>query len=209
MADMAEKHIFILDGEKCPPWLSGGHTKEPDINFRCFVNQTECFNRLQNQRCDLLIADQSVPATNSVKFVREVKCLVPWVPILIITENGDISNAVEAIKAGAVDVLERPLEKEDFLKRVKSILQHNHTPVKTYIGKPLSKKEQEILRFILEGKNNKEIGGLLHRSTRTIEVHRRRIMHKLGVNNIIDLVKRTAFMKLDNTVENQEERGNI
>jgi len=66
------------------------------------------------------------------------------------------------------------------------------------------------LRFILDGKSNREIGGLLHRSTRTIEVHRRRIMHKLGVNNMIDLVKRTAFIKLSNTVGNQEkETDNI
>jgi DNA-binding NarL/FixJ family response regulator len=63
-------------------------------------------------------------------------------------------------------------------------------------GKSLTKKEIAILRLILEGRSNKEIAQMLHRSIRTVEDHRRHIMRKLDVDNVIDLVKRAAVMGL-------------
>jgi len=63
-------------------------------------------------------------------------------------------------------------------------------------GKSLTAVETKVLRFILDGKSTKEIAYVLHRSVRTIEQHRSRIMHKLNVNNIVDLVKRAAVMGL-------------
>jgi len=56
-------------------------------------------------------------------------------------------------------------------------------------GEPLTKREAEILKLIISGKSNKEIGRILYRSKRTVESHRRQIMHKLGANNVSDLVK--------------------
>ena len=85
--------------------------------------------------------------------------------------------------------------KGNFLRRVRSILQQN--PIKdSYVGKPLTRKEMRILKLIISGKNNREIAQILQRSIRTIEVHRNHIMHKLAVENVVDLVKRTALMGL-------------
>jgi DNA-binding NarL/FixJ family response regulator len=66
-------------------------------------------------------------------------------------------------------------------------------------GKSLSKKEMAILRLILQGSSNKEIAQILHRSIRTVEDHRRYIMRKLNVDNVVDLVKRAAVMGLTKT----------
>ena len=57
------------------------------------------------------------------------------------------------------------------------------------IDKPLTEREAEILKLIISGKSNKEIARILYRSKRTVESHRARIMHKFGVNNVVDLVK--------------------
>lgn len=65
-----------------------------------------------------------------------------------------------------------------------------------HVAELLTKTEMKVLRFILDGKSSKEIAYLLHRSVRTIEVHRSRIMRKLGVDNLVDLVKRAAAMGL-------------
>jgi len=62
------------------------------------------------------------------------------------------------------------------------------------LGRALTKTEMEVLCLILDGKSNKEAARLLHRSVRTIEDHRSHIMHKLGVNNVVDLVKRATAM---------------
>lgn len=63
-------------------------------------------------------------------------------------------------------------------------------------GKLLTVTEMKVLRLILDGKSNKEIGNLLHRSIRTIEMHRSKIMQKLGVDNLADLVKKVTAMAL-------------
>ena len=64
------------------------------------------------------------------------------------------------------------------------------------LDRTLTTTETEVLRLILDGKSNKEAAHLLHRSVRTIEDHRSHIMHKLGVDNVVDLVKRAAAMGL-------------
>ena len=115
----------------------------------------------------------------------------------MITGYGDIPTAVKAMKAGAVDFIEKPLEKKDFVRKIKSILKKNAS-THPDLGTSLTRAEKKILQLVILGKSNKEIATLLHRSSRTIEVHRAHIMHKLGVDNLVDLVKRVAVMGLIN-----------
>ena len=82
-----------------------------------------------------------------------------------------------------------------FVRNIKSILKKN---VSTHpdLGTSLTRTETKILQLVVNGKSNKEIAIMLHRSTRTIEAHRAHLMHKLGVDNLVDLVKRIAVMGL-------------
>jgi two-component system response regulator FixJ len=115
---------------------------------------------------------------------------------MVITGFGDIRMAVRAIKLGAVDFVEKPLDRKLFLHKVKTILRQDDF-VDTPACQALTKTEKKILKLILEGKCNKEMAYELQRDTRTIERHRSDIMHKLGVDNIVDLVKKTAHIDLD------------
>jgi FixJ family two-component response regulator len=136
------------------------------------------------------------------------KRIAPWVPVLVITGYGDIPMAVKAVKAGAIDFIEKPLEKETFLLKVKSILKE-HASSHLQKGKPLTKNETGILKLIIEGKNNREIAQLLHRSIRTVEVHRSRVMQKLGADNLVDLIKTAVTMGLiDIPEEHSDENTN-
>jgi two-component system response regulator FixJ len=144
-----------------------------------------------------------MPGMNGIELLTEAKHLAPWLPVLIVTGYGDIPTAVAAVKAGALDFIEKPLETETFLRKVKSLMKRN--PVLDFMkDKPLTKNEVRILRLVIEGKSSKEISGLFHRSIRTIEVHRASIMHKLGVDNLVDLVKRAAVMGLIDLIDNQK-----
>jgi two-component system response regulator TtrR len=106
------------------------------------------------------------------------------------------------MKAGAVDFIEKPLDKKNFVRKIRSILKKN---VATHpdLGDSLTRNETKILQLIIDGKSNKEIAYLLHRSSRTVEVHRAHLMHKLGVDNLVDLVKRVASMGLVDLEEKQ------
>jgi two-component system response regulator TtrR len=195
MAEIIEKHIFFLDDE--PTVLEVVRETLEDSNFKvsCFGNPTECLAKLRSQKCDLLISDLKMPEKDGIELLKDVKHLAPWVPVLMITGYGDIPTAVKAMKAGAVDFIEKPLEKKNFVRKIKAILKKT---VFTHpdLGNSLTRTEKKILQLVIEGMSNKEIAVLLHRSSRTIEVHRAHIMHKLGVDNLVDMVKRVATMGL-------------
>jgi len=189
------KHIFFVDDEPKVREVVGKTLEELGSKVSCFASATDCLEQLGSQRCDLLITDVKMPEMDGMELLAKAKRLAPWMPILVITGYGDIPTAVTAIKAGAVDFIEKPLDKKSYLWKVKSILQQS-TFDDSYIGKPLTESEIKVLKLIIDGKSNKEIANLLHRSVRTIEVHRSHLMRKLDVDNVVDLVKRVALMGL-------------
>jgi len=195
MPNNAKQHIFFVDDEPKLREVVGETLEELGLKVSCFASATDCLEQLGSKRCDLLITDVKMPEMDGMELLAKAKRLAPWMPILVITGYGDIPMAVTAIKAGAVDFIEKPLDKKSFLWKVKSILQQN-TFDDSYIGKPLTESEIIILKLVITGKSNKEIAYLLHRSVRTIEVHRSHLMRKLDVDNVIDLVKRAAMMGL-------------
>jgi two-component system response regulator NreC len=99
------------------------------------------------------------------------------------------------MKLGALDFIEKPLNRESFLSSVESVLKED-TRTRSRPGEVLTKTELKVLRLILQGKGTREIAKLRHRSVRTIEDERRRIMNKLGVDNLVDLVKQVAVVRL-------------
>ncbi len=202
MADIAEQHIFFLDDEPAIREVVKETLEDSDFKVSCFGSPIECLARLRSQKCDLLITDLKMPEKDGIELLADVKHLAPWVPVLMITGYGDIPTAVKAMKAGAVDFIEKPLDKKNFMRKIRSVLKKN-VSAHPDLGNSLTRNEAKILQFIVNGKSNKEIANLLHRSARTIEVHRAHIMHKLGVDNLVDLVKRVASMGLVNLEEIQ------
>jgi FixJ family two-component response regulator len=191
-----EQHIFFVDDEPEVCQIIGETIKELGFKVSCFISPTKCLDRLRSKKkCHLLITDLKMPEKDGIELLKDVKHLTPWIPVLIVTGYGDVHAAVKAMKAGAVDFIEKPLDKENFAKKIRSILEKN--PV-THpdIGTALTQKELIILRLIIDGKSNKEIADILQRSVRTIEVHRAHIMQKMGVDNMNALFKRAALMGL-------------
>lgn len=193
-----DQHIFVVDDEPAVCRSVYQTLQRSGYTVSCFTDADRCLQRLQTQDCDLLITDVKMPGMDGIELVRRAKCIVPWLPILVITGFGDIPMAVRAVKAGAAEFIEKPLQKQSFLETVQAALKRQN-PKNLLKGKSLSKKELTILRLILQGSSNKEIAQILHRSIRTIEDHRRHIMHKLNVESVVDLVKRAAAMGLTET----------
>ncbi len=194
MSNIVEQHIFVVDDEQGVCEAICKTLKQSGAEVTCFVRAAECLEQLRSQRCDLLITDLKMPEMDGIKLVTNIKHLRPWLPILIVTGYGDIPTAVKAIRAGAVDFIEKPLNKKSFVDKVESILRGNNSYER--LGKPLTESERTVLRLVIEGKTSKEIASSLHRSHRTIEQHRSHIMHKLGADNLVDLLKRAAAMGL-------------
>jgi len=188
------RHIFFVDDEPNIRQVIAEILKQSGLHVSCFPCPAECLERLRTQGCDLLISELRMPEMDGVDLVRFVKRLTPWMPVLIVTGYGDIPTAVEAIKAGAADFIEKPLDKKSFVRKVKSLLPENGNDKQ--LGEPLTQSEEMVLKLVLGGKSNKEIANLLNRSKRTIEVHRAHVMHKLGAESLVDLVTRVVAMGL-------------
>lgn len=207
MVDNVEKYIFFLDDEPTIREVVKETLQGSNFKVSCFGNPIECLARLRSKRCDLLITDLKMPEKDGIELLRDIQQLAPWVPVLVITGYGDIPTAVKAMKAGAVDFIEKPLEKKDFVRKIKSILKKTVSSHPD-LGASLTRAEKKILQLVINGKSNKEISVMLHRSARTIEVHRAHIMRKLGVDNLVDLVKRVATMGLIDLQEKPERDKN-
>ncbi len=206
MAKIEEKHIFFLDDEPTVREVVKETLEDSNFKVSCYGNPIECLARLRSKKCDLLITDLKMPEKDGIELLMDVQQLAPWVPVLMITGYGDIPTAVKAMKAGAVDFIEKPLEKKDFVRKIKSILKKNPS-AHPDLGTSLTRTEKKILQLVIDGKSNKEIAFMLHRSSRTIEVHRAHLMHKLGVDNLVDLVKRVASMGLVDLEKRQPTDG--
>jgi FixJ family two-component response regulator len=189
-----KQHIFFVDDEQKVRQVVAETINQIGLHVSCFACAFDCLEQLPTRRCDLLITDLRMLEMNGMELLRRAKAMAPWLPVLIMSGYGDIPTAVEAIKAGAADFIEKPLDKESFLRKVKSLLPENGNH--KHLGKSLTQSEERVLKLVLNGRSNQEIARLLSRSRRTIEVHRANMMHKLGVDSLVDLVKRAAVMGL-------------
>ena len=197
MADNFKKHIFVVDDDSCILDAISLNLKKARIGCTCFEDANDCLQSLHVQNCDLLVTDLRMPETDGIELLTQATRIVPWLPVIVMTSYGDIPMAVKAVKAGAVGFIEKPLQWEEFLSLVQTTIEQNHLD-DALRGKPLTKTEKNILHLILQGKSNRAIASTFNRSIRTVEVHRSHIMHKLDVDNIVDLVKRATVMGLGN-----------
>ncbi len=195
MTNITKQHIFFVDDEPKVLKMVGRTLEQAGLKVSCFAHVAECLKQLRSQTCDLFITDVKMPEMDGIELLTEVKRIIPSLPVLVITGYGDIPMAVKALKVGASDFIEKPLDRRSFLSAVEAVLKRN-TQTHPLVGKVLTKIEMRVLRLILDGKSTKEIARLRHRSVRTIEDQRGQIMHKLGVDNLIDLVKKTAVVRL-------------
>ena len=147
-----------------------------------------------------IILDVHMPGKSGLDILKELNAQDYPAPIFIMSGQADIPMAVEAIRNGAFDFIEKPFRGKAVVERVREALdarrrrQHTGTMPKTHAynfpgRQPLSPREQEVLGQIIGGLSSKEIARELGLSPRTIDVHRSHIMDKLGARNVADLLR--------------------
>lgn len=156
----------------------------------CFENAVDCLKVLNDkqEQCSVLITDIRMPGIGGMELLTEVRQIRPLLPVLIITGHGDVPLAVKALKAGAWDFIEKPLDQQVLLSAVETALKQS-AKVEKLTGEPLTVSETSILQLISEGKSNADMAQSLHRSIRTVERHRYQLMHKLKVSSPAELTK--------------------
>lgn len=144
-----------------------------------------------------LITDVRMPDMDGIALVHRLSTSAPALPVIVITGHGDIPLAVEAMKAGAVDFLEKPFDDAILLRAVDAALNpdlraaQQHALRRRYeaMMEELAPLERQVLASLVSGKTNRAIATELGIRPRTVEVHRARLMMKTGAESLSDLVK--------------------
>jgi FixJ family two-component response regulator len=195
MVQGAKQHVFVVDDEPGVRKVVAKTLQRLGVEVTCFARAKDCLEQLGLQTCDLLVTDVKMPEMDGITLLKEAKRMAPWLPVLVVTGYGDVPLAVEAMRVGAADFIEKPLHKETFLRKIEPMLRQGAFP-DPYMGKPLTRTELKVLKMVVSGMSSKEIAGVFGRAVRTIEDHRSHIMRKLRVHNVIELVERAIQMGL-------------
>ncbi len=190
-------HIFYVDDEVGVCDAIARTLSRSGFTVKCFNSVCACIKRLNQDRCDLLVTDIQLPGKDGWDLIEYTKRNHPWLPVVVITQYGDVATAVKAMKRGANDFIQKPLDGELLVSCIHSILKKNGI-FDSSCGKSLTRAEMKVLKLILQGNSNVEIAEILHRAKCTVEVHRKRIMKKFGAHNVVDLVMKATKMGYNN-----------
>jgi DNA-binding NarL/FixJ family response regulator len=152
---------------------------------------------------DVALLDITMPHLNGLETARRLRDACPQTKMIMLTAHTEDSYVLEAVQAGAVGYVVKTQATRDLVQAIRDVLQGgmylsprvSHTVVTAYLRHadlppdPLTSREREVLQLIAEGETTKEIAWRLELSTKTVESHRSRLMHKLDIHDAATLVR--------------------
>jgi two-component system, LuxR family, response regulator FixJ len=171
-----------------------------DVNgfqVEVFESSNDFFSKMPVRVPACVVSDIRMPGMNGIELVRKLKNDRVACPVVLITGHGDVALAVEAMKAGAVDFIEKPFDDAVLLNAIRSALviapagqsdSTAQTEARARLAE-LSPRERDVLEGLVAGKINKVIAHELNISPRTVEVYRANLMAKTGARSISELMR--------------------
>jgi two-component system, LuxR family, response regulator FixJ len=193
----AEPIIYVVDDDEAVRQSLEFLLTTAGMKARSFESARAFFEVLPQIGFGCVITDVRMPDITGIDLLKRVKEVDADLPVIVITGHGDISLAVEAMKIGAVDFLEKPFDDDHLLDAVKSALNREADVVqrKAEVSEiedklaALSNRERQVLDGLVAGNPNKTIAFDLGISPRTVEIYRANLMTKMGANSLSDLVR--------------------
>ena len=148
-------------------------------------------------RTGCIVLDVRMPGLSGLDLQEELAKAECAMPVVFLTGHGDIPMSVQAMKKGALDFLTKPVDEDVLLKAIRNALAENELRNKEAVGigairtriRTLTERELEVMRHVISGELNKQIGDRLGVVEKTIKVHRARVMEKMGVPSVAELVR--------------------
>ncbi|MET0657302.1 MAG: response regulator transcription factor [Steroidobacteraceae bacterium] len=162
-----------------------------------FARATEFLAKYDPNQPSCLIVDVRMPEMSGLQLQEQLNRNGSMLPVILISGHGDIPMAVQAMKDGAFDFLQKPFRDQDLLDRINAALQvdtknranvDRHADLK-HRSESLTPREREVMALVVDGKANKVIAIDLGLSERTVEIHRANVMDKMGARSVAHLVK--------------------
>ena len=189
--------VYVVDDDEAVrdslQWLLEGK----DYRVRCFESAEAFLARYDPREVACLIADIRMHGMTGLELQDKLIERHSPLPIVFITGHGDVPMAVDTMKKGALDFIQKPFDESALVSVVERMLEHARTaftdpqqaaPREALLAK-LTGRESQVLERIVAGRLNKQIADDLGISIKTVEAHRANIMEKMGANTVADLLK--------------------
>jgi len=174
-----------------------------DLNVKTFASAREFLDQGLPEGPGCLVLDVRMPGLSGLDLQAELNSRNIRIPIVFVTGQGDIPVTVKAMKGGAVDFLTKPFKTSHLIEAVREALKKDErlrasreeeAEVRRCL-QTLTPREREVLDLVVKGLMNKEIAAQLGASERTIKIHRGRVMRKMQVQSVADLVRAFELVK--------------
>jgi two-component system response regulator FixJ len=189
--------VFIVDDDEAMRnslrWLieSVGRTVETYESARAFLD-----NHYPG-RSGCLLLDVRMPGMSGLELQSQLESHDIRLPVIILTGHGDVGMAVKAMKAGALDFIEKPFDDELLLAAIEKALTEDAEKREERASRAeilarmsqLTKRESQVMEMVTNGKSNKEIAAELNVSAKTVEAHRAHVMEKMQAGSLAELVR--------------------
>lgn len=161
-----------------------------------FASAEDFLAAVQPQWRGCVVVDIRMPGMSGLELQRSLADAGLTLPVIVITAHGDVAAARQAFLADAVDFIEKPFDGDQLLQAIETALAGvravtvaQQPSVRQTSKEVLSPREREVMALMVKGLHNRRIAEELHISHRTVEVHKARVMEKLGVKSVIELVR--------------------
>ncbi|MCA1468250.1 response regulator transcription factor [Bradyrhizobium sp. IC3195] len=186
--------VFVIDTDAASREQLSAALEQSAYDVICFADGASLLSEAKTRMpaCVLLEMPPDRSALEVLRQLREENCMAP---VLVTSANGSIAMAVDAIKSGATDFIEKPFRTHDIVNRIDAAIDQFARP--GAIGQrwlpgcePLTAREADVLEHLAAGLTNKGIARRMHLSARTVEGYRAGVLKKAGAKNVTDLLRR-------------------
>ena len=189
--------VFVVDDDQAMRGSLKWLIESVGMEVETFESAHAFLDAYYPGRAGCLLLDVRMPGMGGLELQDYLSRREIRIPVIIITGHGDVAMAVKAMKAGAVDFIEKPFDDEQLLNSIRKALAYDEQHRALHARKAeiaarlaeLTPREHEVMAMVTEGKSNKEIAAALSVSAKTVEVHRARVMDKMRADSLAELVR--------------------
>jgi FixJ family two-component response regulator len=192
-----EPVVFVVDDDEAVRRFLSGLIESIELRMEAYASAQDFLAAYQPGRPGCLVLDVRMPGMSGLELQRELADRAIDLPVIVLTGHGNVQVAVHAMKAGAVDFIEKPFDNELLLDRIqKAVAESVHARGErikrdeiAQRTRLLTPRERQVLDLVVAGETNKGVARRLDISERTVEIHRANVMRKMRAKTFADLVK--------------------
>ena len=202
---MSNSTVHVIDDDEAVRHSLSFLLESAGLSVRCYASATEFLDALSQAHGDCIVTDVRMPDIDGLELLSRLKAQGLGVPVIVMTGHGDVPLAVEAMKRGASDFIEKPFDDEAMLSAVRTAFKIHERDSKRASDRAdivnrlesLSQRERQVLDGLVAGKPNKIIAFDLGISPRTVEIYRANVMTKMQAGSLSDLLRMSLLAETD------------